>query len=85
MLLVDLLMSIPAHSTDCGRGFSLLKIIKTDCRNRLTADAVTNLMRIHLEAADIKQYNPDDAVLLWNKAVVPVHTPNQHIWEKNKS
>ncbi|CAB4013278.1 zinc finger 862-like [Paramuricea clavata] len=30
LLLVDLLLSIPAHSVECERGFSLLKVIKPD-------------------------------------------------------
>ena len=57
LLLVDLLLSIPAHSVECERGFSLLKIIKTDWRNRLVDDAVTDLIRITLDAAEIKEIN----------------------------
>ena len=33
--LVDLLLSLPASSADCARGFSLTKVIKSDWRSRL--------------------------------------------------
>jgi hypothetical protein len=87
LLLVDLLLSIPAHSVECERGFSLLKVIKTDWRNRLTDDAVTDLMRISLDSADIKEFNPDPAIHLWQQAVVcgRGRRPSQKIWKKTKA
>ena len=87
LLLVDLLLSIPAHSVECERGFSLLKIIKTDWRNRLVDDAVTDLIRITLDAAEIKEFNPDPAIHLWQQAVVRGRgrRPNQKIWKKTKA
>ena len=68
LILVDLLLSIPAHSSECERGFSLMKLVKTDWRNCLTYDALTDLIRINLHCADIKEFNPDQAIHLWNKA-----------------
>ena len=69
-MLVDLLLSIPAHSSECERGFSLMKLVKTDWRNCLTDDAVTDLIQINLHCADIKEFNPDQAIHRWNKASI---------------
>ena len=69
-MLVDLLLSIPAHSSECERGFSLIKLVKTDWRNCLTDDALTDLIQINLHFADIKEFNPDQAIDLWNKASI---------------
>ena len=33
--LIDLVLSLPASSADCERGFSLAKVIKSDWRSRL--------------------------------------------------
>ena len=87
LLLVDLLLSIPAHSVECERGFSLQKVVKTDWRNRLTDDAVTDLMRISLDSADIKQFNPDAAIHLWQQATAcgRRRRPTQKIWRKTKA
>ena len=84
LLLVDLLLSIPAHSVECERGFSLLKIIKTDWRNRLVDDAVTDLICITLDAAEIKEFNPDPAIHLWQQAVVRSRRPNHENLKENQ-
>ncbi|KAG7158374.1 putative hAT family C-terminal dimerization region-containing protein 21 [Homarus americanus] len=47
--LVDLLLSIPASSADAERGFSQVKLIKTDWRSRLTDDHLTDLMVVQLQ------------------------------------
>ncbi|CAB3994333.1 zinc finger [Paramuricea clavata] len=39
LLLVDLLLTIPAHSAECERGFSLVKLVKSDWTNSLTDEA----------------------------------------------
>ena len=84
LLLVDLLLSIPAHSSECERGFSLMKIVKTDWRNCLTDDALTDLVRINLHCADIKEFIPDQAIHLWNKASVRGRRLNHDVWKKKK-
>ena len=45
---VDLLLSLPASSADCERGFSLTKFIKSDWRSKLLDKKVTNLMTVKL-------------------------------------
>ena len=63
-MLVDLLLSIPVHSPECERGFLLMKLVKTDWRNCLTDDGLTDLIRINLHCADVKEFNPDQAIHL---------------------
>ena len=83
-LLVDLLLTIPAHSAECERGFSLLKTIKTDWRNKLSDEAVTNLIRITLESADIDSFNPDPAIHVWNTGSIRGRRPSQKRWRRQK-
>ena len=47
-----------------------MKLVKTDWRNCLTDDALTDLIQINLHFADIKEFNPDQAIDLWNKASI---------------
>ena len=46
--LVQLLLIIPANTAACERGFSKLKIVKTDRRNRLSSEQLNNLITISL-------------------------------------
>ena len=36
--LIDLILSIPAHSADAERGFSEMKLVKSDWRSNLRSD-----------------------------------------------
>ena len=53
-------------------------------RNSLTEEALTDLIRINLHSADIKEYNPDPAIHLWNKAAIRGQRPTQKTWWKLK-
>lgn len=61
-----------------------MKLVKSDWRNSLTDEAVTDIMRITLHSANIKEYNPDPAVHLWNTASILGRRPNQKTWRKRK-
>ena len=63
--LVDLLLSLPASSADCERGFSLVKVIKSDWRSRPRDTTVTNLMVIQLHSPDILDFDPMPAIHRW--------------------
>jgi hypothetical protein len=63
---ISLAQSIPAHSADCERGFSLMKQIKSDWRSRLTSQRLTSLMMIKLRSPSIKDFNPDTAINVWH-------------------
>ena len=51
--LIDLLLSLPASSADCKRGFCLVKVIKSDWKSRLRGTVVTDLMTVQLHSPEI--------------------------------
>ena len=65
----------------------MLKVIKTDWQNRLTDDAFTDFMHISLDSADLKEFNPDPAIHLWQQEQVcgQGQRPTQKIWKKVKA
>jgi hypothetical protein len=64
--LVDLVLSLPASSAECERGFSVMKHTKTDYRNKLTSKTMTHVIRVKLHAAGIEEYDPTPAIHQWN-------------------
>eukprot|EP00731_Ephydatia_muelleri_P002295 Em0001g2295a len=62
---VDLLLSLPASSADCERGFSLTKFIKSDWRSKLLDKKVTNLMTVKLNSPEIDGFDPHQSIQLW--------------------
>ncbi|KAG7172013.1 hypothetical protein Hamer_G000985 [Homarus americanus] len=49
-------------SADAERGFSQVKLVKTDWRSRLTDDHLTNLMVVQLQTVCVGNFNPDKAI-----------------------
>src|SRR5262245_58193634 len=69
---LSLLISLLVPVTPCNflvasveRGFSAMKLIKTDRRNRLAEDSLDALMRIWLEVPPISEFDFDRAFALW--------------------
>ncbi|KAG7167732.1 hypothetical protein Hamer_G010118 [Homarus americanus] len=60
--LVDLLLSIPASSADVERGFSQVKLVKTDWCSRLTDDHMADRIVVHLQTESVGNFNPDKAI-----------------------
>ncbi|XP_013416166.1 E3 SUMO-protein ligase KIAA1586-like [Lingula anatina] len=56
------------YEKDLGmeRGFSQLKIIRTQLRNKLRASTLTALLTIQLHSAEIAEYDPTPAIHCWN-------------------
>ena len=67
--LVDLVLTLPAHSADCERGFSRLNYVKNDWRSRLGNGVVSNLLYIMLHTPNIQQFDPLPTIRLWNSTV----------------
>lgn len=65
LTLVDLLLTIPASTAECERGFNLMKQIKNDWRCALANNTLNDLMTILLYGANVGSYNPARAVELW--------------------
>ena len=63
--LFDLILSMPATSMACERGFSHLKLIKSDRRTLMSEKTLSNSLMIKLEGPTIQEFNPDRAIELW--------------------
>ena len=59
---------IPVSSAECERGFSLMNIVCTSVRNRLTVKRISNLMFIKLHGPLINSWNPEKYVKSWLRA-----------------
>jgi hypothetical protein len=62
---VDLILALPATSVEAERGFSQMKLVKTDWRSCLNDKHLSDLLLVLLEAPDIDQFDPTPAMHLW--------------------
>ncbi|KAL4121027.1 hypothetical protein QTP88_013612 [Uroleucon formosanum] len=58
----NLIKTIPCSTAECERGFSLMNIICTDIRSRLTIQNISNLMMININGPPLSIWNPEDYV-----------------------
>ena len=58
---------LPTNTASCERGFSKMKLIKTDTRNRLQTRQLNNLMMVSLSANKREEIIPK-AVALWEES-----------------
>lgn len=73
--LMQLVLSLPASSSEAERGFSVLSVVKTDLRSRLSQGALNDLMIVKMCCAPITSFDPEPAFELWSSAAV--RRPNQ--------
>lgn len=64
--LFDALLTIPASTADCERGFSVLKQVKSDWRSRLKGESLSDLLKTQLCSPDIKDFDPTKAISIWH-------------------
>lgn len=75
LALVDIILSLPTSSADAERGFSEMKMVKTDWRCRLRTEALNDLMHIKFNTQDVAQFNPLSSIHLWNSSAVRQRRP----------
>jgi hypothetical protein len=63
--LIDLILSLPSSSVEAERGFSLMKLIKTDWRSKLKDTTLSDLMVVKPESEPINTFDPNDAIAVW--------------------
>lgn len=63
--LYEFVATLPLSTADCERGFSLMNIVKTDLRNRLSIKHLSNLMLINLEGGVSNQFAFKQAFNEW--------------------
>ena len=69
LALIDLILTIPATSVEAERGFSVMKRVKTDYRNKLQNPAMNDLMRIILLSPSEAAFDPAPAIEQWYGAL----------------
>ena len=66
----DLILALPATSTACERGFSHMKLVKSNRRTLIGEATLSNSLMIKLESPGIEEFKPDDAIEVWfNKCI----------------
>lgn len=63
--LTDLILTIPATSSEAERGFSAMGLVKTDNRNRMEETSLNTLLRIVLLSPPVEVFDPQPSVNLW--------------------
>uniref|UniRef100_A0A8C6NEU6 Uncharacterized protein n=1 Tax=Melopsittacus undulatus TaxID=13146 RepID=A0A8C6NEU6_MELUD len=66
LMLVDLILTLPASSAETERGFSQMKLSMMHLHSKLRSENVTDLMIIQMNSPDIKKFDPQKAIHLWN-------------------
>ena len=72
---MDLILSLSPSSSEAERGFSQLKLIKSNLRSRLGQSALNQCMAIKLLAPDIEAFDPLPAIYRWNSMGVRSRRP----------
>lgn len=76
LVLVDLVLSFPASTAECERGFNTMKQVKNDWRSSLKSDTMSNLLMVQLSSPEIRKYDPIKAVMLWHQDSVRSMRPD---------
>ncbi|XP_014032318.1 zinc finger protein 862 [Salmo salar] len=76
LALVDLVLSFPASTAECERGFNTMKQVKTDCWSNLKSDTLSDLLIAQLSSPEIREYDPIKAWMLWHKDSVRSRKPD---------
>ena len=56
--LIDLILTFPASTSECERGFSGMKRVKSDWRARLNTSTLSDLLLVLLEGPSIDDFEP---------------------------
>ena len=63
--LAAITLTLPISTAHVERGFSTMKRIKTDTRNRLKTETLDKLIRLSSEGSNFQLFDYDVAVDLW--------------------
>ena len=59
------MLTLPATSTACERGFSHVKLIKSEMRSTLSEQMLSNSVVIKLHSSPIAEFDPKPAIEYW--------------------
>ena len=63
--LLAISLALPVSTADCERGFSQMKITKTELRNRMKKETLASLMRICIEGPHISDFDFVKVAMRW--------------------
>ncbi|XP_044537375.1 sperm flagellar protein 2 [Gracilinanus agilis] len=66
LTLVDLVLTLPASSAEAERGFSQMKLTKSQMYFKMGPENMTDILIIQLNSPDINKFDPKKAIHLWN-------------------
>ena len=62
---MDLVLTLPASTAECERGFSAMKVVMSNQRSGLNGDTLSDLLMVKLHSAEISSFDPHPAMELW--------------------
>ena len=66
--LAEIILTFPASTAEVERGFSFQNALKSRSRNRISSDHIDQLIRMRLNAPDLKEFPFHQAYLNWLEA-----------------
>lgn len=78
LAIIDLILTLPASSAANERGFSQMKLTKTNTRSRMNNSTLNNSMIIQMATPKVKEFDPDPAINLWMNASIRPRRPVFH-------
>ncbi|CAC5364605.1 unnamed protein product [Mytilus coruscus] len=66
LAIMDLILSLSPSSAEAEKGFSHLKLIKTNIRSKMGHDLLNHSLVIKLESPDVKHFDPHKSIMHWN-------------------
>ena len=65
---IDLILTLPASSAENERGFSSMKLLKSNRRTKMSGGTLDKLMSIQMCTTTVDQFDPEPAIVEWMKA-----------------
>ena len=73
---MDLVLTLPASTAECERGFNSMKQIKNNWRSSLGVEVLNDLITFQLLSPDITKFNSQKAIDLWISSGLRQRRPN---------
>ncbi|XP_014662095.1 PREDICTED: zinc finger protein 862-like [Priapulus caudatus] len=85
LAVMDLILTMSPSSAEAERGFSQLKLVKTNIRSKLGQTSLNHCLAIKMLSPDIKDFNPTKAIHHWNESCVRSRRPTSNANTKQSS
>ena len=75
LAIIDLVLTLPSSSAANERGFSQMKLTKTNTQCRMNNTTLNHLMIIQMATPKVKEFDPDPAINRWINASIRPRRP----------